>query len=339
MRVAVICIGNELLLDEGAGPACGRYLAARYELPDEVEVLDRAVMGMAVISDLRACDVALVIDAVEVPDAAPGALFSFEPADAATSGPGTLSLHEMRFADVLAAAELLGVRCTGHCLGVQVENMSPAEFTMGLTPRVAAAIPLLAAAAARWLRDELGLEVRDRLEDADPVQAAQVRAALPLPTIVGVPDVSVMARYLEAGLRAVGAQVVEEPSAPAGAEGAGVASMPAGAGSAAAGAPAGAEGAAVGATEDAAPTGGEPDAPLARVRCAVEGLPDAGGALAALAARLAPQVELGLAVSGDARGSALLELAVRPETNDRDCDVVIGSVRDLVRSCATMGGA
>lgn len=200
MRTAVICIGNELLLDEGAGPACGRYLAARFELPAEVEVLDRSVMGMSVISDLRDHDVAVVVDAVDVPGAEPGQLFSFEPDDVAPTPPGALSLHEMRFADVLASAELLGVECRGHCFGVQVENMSPSEFVMALTPRVAAAVPLLACAVARYLRDELGYEVCDRL-DEDPTLAT----GLPGPEVLGEPDVSVLAGYLASGLAAVGA--------------------------------------------------------------------------------------------------------------------------------------
>ena len=382
MRVAVICIGNELLLDEGVGPACGRYLEARYELPEEVEVLDRAVMGMAIISDLRQCDVALVLDAVEVPGAEPGALFSFAPEDAMTSGPATLSLHEMRFADVLAAAELMGVRCQGHCLGVQVENMSPAEFAMGLTPRVAAAVPLLAAAAVRWLRDELGLPVHDRLGDVaglaglasgasaaagaagcdaadgaeaaggeaggsggaactaglaaaggclvavDPIVAAQVRASLPMSPIAGEPDVSVMTGYLAAGLRAVGAEVLERcvEGTPVADAAANVASC---------------EADVVRAVE----AGGAccSDA-LGRgtrglVRCALPGQ-DGGGAgeLARLAAQLGPRVELGMAVSGGADGAAELELIVRPTTIDHDCDVLIGSVRQLVRACATMEG-
>lgn len=211
MRVAVIGIGNELLLDEGAGPACARYLAARWELPACVDVMDRATMGMAIIADLREHDRALVLDAVDVPGAEPGTLFGFGPQDA-QGGQVMASLHEMRFADVLAAAELIGVPCRGYCLGVQAENISPAQFAEALTPRVAAAMPFLAAAAARWLRDELGLDVRDLLA------AGEVRAdELPLPVVAGEPDATVAARYLLAGLSAVGApdEVVEAGGAAA----------------------------------------------------------------------------------------------------------------------------
>lgn len=234
MRVAVIGIGNELLMDEGAGPACVRYFRERFETPACVDVLDRSVMGMAVVSDLREYDVALVLDVVEVPGATPGQLFSFAPEDA-LGGQTMGSLHEMRFADVLSTAELMGVRCKGHCMGVQAENISPEEFAMALTPRVAAAVPLLAAFAARWLRTELGIDVRDRFAQDDPLRAGggaqrarnfgpeapmpaddapDICPAEALPTIAGCPDVSVMAHYLRAGLAAVGVHGVgaDEPA-------------------------------------------------------------------------------------------------------------------------------
>lgn len=230
MRVAVICIGNELLMDEGVGPACARYMSARYRFPENVEILDRAVMGMAIISDLRDRDFVLVLDAVDVPQAEAGRLFSFDPSDVACTPAGMTSLHEVRFADVLASAELLGIRCEGHCLGIQVENMSPSEFVVALTPRVAAGMPLLAQAAVRYLRTEFGLEVEDLLADQDTLKAGSgspgARGFSPqearsggvtpasgvveavyraLPEVYGESDATVMARYLFEGLAAVGA--------------------------------------------------------------------------------------------------------------------------------------
>lgn len=240
MRIGVICIGNSLLMDEGAGPACGRYLASRYEIPACVDILDRSVMGFAIMADLRSYDRVLVIDAVDV-GAAPGCLFSFAPDDMAGSET-MMSLHEVRFADVLQTAALMGVHCEGHCLGVQAENISPSHFIEALTPKVAAAVPLLAAEAARWLRAQTGEAVADRVAGADPLRAGQDSAAaqlapvaagarsfsgrhtpadnpaagtggshscgLDLPVIHGKPDASIMADYLQRGLVAIGAQDV-----------------------------------------------------------------------------------------------------------------------------------
>ena len=105
-RIAIICVGNEYQLDDGFGPAVARYLDDRYRFPLGVTVLDRAVMGYGIVSDLKACDVAVVVDALDGTGAAPGTTFSFDPADMRVST-GKTSLHEVRFADVLADA--LGV--------------------------------------------------------------------------------------------------------------------------------------------------------------------------------------------------------------------------------------
>lgn len=315
MRVAVICIGNELLMDEGVGPACARYLLSRYAFPDTVDVLDRAVMGMSVISDLREHDFALVVDAVEVPDALPGQLFSFAPDDVAPTPPGMTSLHEVRFADVLGSAELLGVRCEGHCLGVQVENMSPSEFVVALTPRVAAALPLLAQAVVRYLRDELGLEVTDLLAASDPYRAGRRFAGSRdfsvvgrhegdlrprqeeldgaphpvLPEVYGEPDATVMARYLASGLRAVGALGGDV-------EGEGFVEEQAGSGA----------------------------------RCRVDlVLPVGDGCRAHLAQDVTERFGL-TCLPCAARGELRLAAYVSPATTDYDCDALISACLDVV---------
>lgn len=302
MRVAVICIGNDLLMDEGVGPACARYLSVRYRFPENVDLLNRAVMGMAIISDLRSHDRALVLDAVDVPGAEPGDLFSFDPADIACTPAGMTSLHEVRFADVLGSAELLGVRCAGHCLGMQVENMSPSEFVIALTPRVAAAMPLLAQAAVRYLRRELDLEIDDLLAEADPLRAGsdalgardfscegvrpgkpgelpsivgEVRAALP--EVYGEPDATVMARYLFEGLAAVGAQPERDGGA-------------------------------------AAVLRFRLPAPTEDLRAAVSSLAE----------------RFGLRLAEESGASMVYEAAVSPQTTDYDCDALVGACLELI---------
>ena len=232
MRVSILCIGNELLLDDGVGPAVARHIESRYALPDDVAVVNCAVMGMAVISELRDCDYALVLDAVDVPGAQPGQLFSFDPDDAATTPAGATSLHDMRFADVLHSASMLGIEAGGHCFGIQVENSSPSEFLIGLTPRVAAAVPFLAQAAMRYLVKTLGIGgvvdiaasfdphragrgylgerdfsktgIRERGPEVPKEQLAAWRAPA-LPEVYGQATAEVAAEYLAAGMDAIGA--------------------------------------------------------------------------------------------------------------------------------------
>ena len=53
------------------------------------------------------------------------------------------SLHDMKLIDLFDSAALLGYEAEGVCLGMQVLNMSPSEYTIGLTEPVFKALPLL----------------------------------------------------------------------------------------------------------------------------------------------------------------------------------------------------
>ncbi|MDR3052894.1 MAG: hydrogenase maturation protease, partial [Coriobacteriales bacterium] len=63
-RIAVLCIGNILMLDEGVGPRVAHELLERYSLPDTVEVLDRGTMGMSLLGEFKRFHTILVVDAV-----------------------------------------------------------------------------------------------------------------------------------------------------------------------------------------------------------------------------------------------------------------------------------
>jgi hydrogenase maturation protease len=130
------------MLDEGVGPRVAAELLARYRFPSNVEVLDRGVMGMALLADLKRFDVILLVDAVDNTGKSPGTVVTFLPEDMA-SYEVFHGAHDTRFVDVLEAAALLGYALEGHCLGVQVENMSPAKYVIGLTSPVEAAVPFL----------------------------------------------------------------------------------------------------------------------------------------------------------------------------------------------------
>ena len=95
-RIAVFCVGNKLMLDDGVGPAVA-----------------------------------------------------------------TASLHDLKLVDLFDAAALLGYEAEGLCLGMQVENPSPAVVTVGLTPKVDAALPLLVETVAGELA-RLGSPLRAR---------------------------------------------------------------------------------------------------------------------------------------------------------------------------------
>lgn len=143
MKTAVFCVGNRLMLDEGIGPAVYDELIVSYQFPSSVELLDVGCMSLKMIEYVRDFDFVLTVDAVDKTGEKPGTLFRYAPEDMMPHNSALQSLHDLKLIDLFDAAVLLGYEAQGLCLGMQIENMSPAELTIGLTPRVYAALPLL----------------------------------------------------------------------------------------------------------------------------------------------------------------------------------------------------
>lgn len=150
-RVAVFFVGNKLYLDDGLGPAAFEEVAKRFDAPASVELFDVGCMSMDMLPYVDSCDVIVTVDAVEGTSAEAGTVYRFSPEDMARPVQARTSLHDMRLSDLFAAASLLGYEAEGVCLGMQVENMNPAQMVVGLTPKVHAALPLLIDALAAEL--------------------------------------------------------------------------------------------------------------------------------------------------------------------------------------------
>lgn len=160
---AVFCVGNRLMLDEGVGPAVYDAVLERYDLPDNVQFFDVGCMSLDMLNYVDACDVVLTVDAVDGTGDEPGTVYRFPPDAMARHAGAMQSLHDLKLVDLFDAAALLGYEAEGFCLGMQVENMSPAEYTVGLTPKVHAALPLLVEAVVAELEHRgFPLTMKDR---------------------------------------------------------------------------------------------------------------------------------------------------------------------------------
>lgn len=142
-RIAVFCVGNRLMLDEGVGPAVYDELVRAYELPEAVTLFDVGCMGLDMLDHVRAYDYLVTVDALDGTGQPAGTIFEFAPEDAARHSGAMASLHDLKLVDLFDAATLLGYEAEGRCFGMQVANMSPAELTQGLTPPVYEALPRL----------------------------------------------------------------------------------------------------------------------------------------------------------------------------------------------------
>lgn len=153
-RILVMGIGNPLVKDEGVGVRVIEEIMRTLRFPGNVTLMDAGTMGMGILNLFRDCDYMLVVDAVDGTGEAPGTVVRLSPEDFA---PNQVmhSLHDIRFVDVLQAAELMGHRPEADCVGVQVLDMDGVQI--GLTPDVEDAIPRAIDAVVRILR-ERGVE-------------------------------------------------------------------------------------------------------------------------------------------------------------------------------------
>lgn len=136
MKIAVFCVGNRLMLDDGIGPAVYDELVEHYEIPEGVDLYDLGCMAMKLLNKVDEYDFIITVDAVDGTDSEPGTVFRYKPEDIARTQDAMASLHELKLVDLFDAAQLLGYSCDGICYGMQIENMSPAELVEGLTPKV-----------------------------------------------------------------------------------------------------------------------------------------------------------------------------------------------------------
>jgi len=177
-RVLVIGVGNVLMRDEGIGPRVVAELGDRYEFPAGVEVMDAGTMGLGMMHLFRGLEYMLIVDAIDGTGHPAGTVVQISPEDFA---PNQVmhSLHDIRLVDVLNAAKLIEAEPKlTDCVGIQIEDISPEAFSIGLTDSVEAAVPR-ATAAALTLLEENGVEATELPADteADEAFLAMVRAA------------------------------------------------------------------------------------------------------------------------------------------------------------------
>lgn len=169
----VLGIGNVLWADEGFGVRCVERLHDLWELGDQVRTMDGGTQGLYLIPHVSESPRILVFDAVDFGDP-PGTLRVVRGDDVpACMGSNALSLHQVGFQDVLAAAALLGRAPESLTLvGVQPHTLD--DYGGGLTPTVAGrvddAIEVGLAELRAW-----GLSPTPRRGGAEPVLADGIR--------------------------------------------------------------------------------------------------------------------------------------------------------------------
>ena len=151
-RTLVLCLGNDILRDDGVGWAVASLLESqlqdsgtsnpepRIPNPESRFVVKRsALSGFYLLDEITGWDRVLVVDAVKTGAHPPGTVLSF-PFDALGSGEGP-SPHAVGLPTVVRLGRQSGVPLPSwiHIVAVEVDDME--SFIEGLTPSVAAAVP------------------------------------------------------------------------------------------------------------------------------------------------------------------------------------------------------
>jgi len=130
-------IGNTLMADEGVGVHAVEALEQRFEIAEDVEVVDGGTTGMELLPMLQGADHLIVVDAVRV-GKPPASVVRLADDEVPAFFKTKLSPHQVGLSDVLAALKFGGGAPQSIVLiGVQPVSL---EISMEMSPEVAARI-------------------------------------------------------------------------------------------------------------------------------------------------------------------------------------------------------
>ena len=164
MRIAVYGIGNILMSDDAVGPTVARMLDAEWSLSGGVVVEDLGTPTLELPAHVAGLDAVVFIDAVTAP-APPGSIIVYSREQILAHPPGLrVGPHDPSLRETLLTLDLIG-NGPRHAVLVGIVAES-AKMGLGLTPAVAAAVPLAAAQTLAEL-ERLGVTAARREQPLD----------------------------------------------------------------------------------------------------------------------------------------------------------------------------
>jgi hydrogenase maturation protease len=140
VNTRIICLGNELVRDDGIGIRIGRILLA-LPLPEDVRVELVPQLGFDLLDVVAEAERVVLVDAMST-GRAPGTCVTLEGRAIERYGAGASASHTIGIAELMDLAYRLAPgRPPGTLHFVGVEGVLFAEYGTDLSPEVAAAIP------------------------------------------------------------------------------------------------------------------------------------------------------------------------------------------------------
>lgn len=137
-KIVVLGVGNRLMGDDGFGPRVLDELEKR-KLPENVELIDAGVGGIAILSWIENADKVVIIDSVQTNNEPPGTVYRFTDKELPPSDMFMLSLHDLNLVDTINIGRVVQKMPDEIVIfGVEVKRV--AQFDDKLTPEVEAAM-------------------------------------------------------------------------------------------------------------------------------------------------------------------------------------------------------
>ena len=153
MSTIILGLGNPIWSDDSAGSRVARALRDRLPQP-EVTVAEASIAGLDILELLADYDKAIIIDAIETKNGAPGTIYRLEMDDIAANY--TACPHEVDFIAALELGRKLGLSLPASVTIFAIEAGQTAFPQEECTPPVRAAIPLCTDMIIRELQTKTG---------------------------------------------------------------------------------------------------------------------------------------------------------------------------------------
>ncbi len=159
-RVIVLGVGNILLKDEGVGVRVVEELERRYDVPENVRLVDGGTQGLWLMSTIQEADRLIVVDAV-LGRKEPGTIYRLERDDLPKGLRAKQSAHD---SDLVESLNLCTLLDTGPrsvvVVGIEPEDIQP--YGLELTDTVASKIEDLIARVIEELA-AMGVELQEKV--------------------------------------------------------------------------------------------------------------------------------------------------------------------------------
>jgi len=146
----ILCLGNEIISDDGFGPAVADRLNADREVTDAADVIFAPLAGFALLDLLVDRPCVLIIDTIQTRDGIPGTLHHFS-SDLLVPGNHLTTSHQISLPTAIELGRRLGAKMPDRIDIIAVEAEDLTTLSETLTSSVEAAIPEAMASVRGWL--------------------------------------------------------------------------------------------------------------------------------------------------------------------------------------------